>query len=96
MVLSDLDGTLLRNGAQTLPENVFPLIRKLTDLGIIFVAASGRQYANMRRMFAPVADEIAYICENGALAMYKGQCLYKEAFPNSPVGFLLLHVLPDV
>ena len=81
MVLSDLDGTLLRNGAQTLPENVFPLIRKLTDLGIIFVAASGRQYANMRRMFAPVADEIAYICENGALAMYKGQCLYKEAFP---------------
>ena len=66
MVASDLDGTLLLNKAQSLPEEIFPLIRKLKEMGILFVAASGRQYPNMKRMFAPVASEIAYISENGA------------------------------
>ena len=31
LVASDLDGTLLLNGAQTLPEELFPLIRKLKE-----------------------------------------------------------------
>ena len=56
LVASDLDGTLLLNGAQSLPEELFPLIKELKELGILFVAASGRQYANMKRMFAPVVD----------------------------------------
>lgn len=29
LVASDLDGTLLLNGAQKLPEKIFPLIREL-------------------------------------------------------------------
>ena len=62
LVASDLDGTLLLNGAQQLPEEIFPLIRELKKLGILFVAASGRQYPNMRRLFDPVADEMAFIC----------------------------------
>ena len=48
LVASDLDGTLLLNGAQQLPEEIFPLIRELKKLGILFVAASGRQYPNIR------------------------------------------------
>lgn len=43
MVASDLDGTLLVNGSQSIPEEIFPLIKKLKDMGILFVAASGRQ-----------------------------------------------------
>ncbi len=81
VIFSDLDGTLLRDGRQQLPEQIFPLIRALKEKGIFFVAASGRQYANMRRMFAPVQDDIAYICENGALAVFGGEILYKEEFP---------------
>ena len=60
LVASDLDGTLLLNGAQSLPEELFPLIKELKELGILFVAASGRQYANMKRMFAPVVDDMAF------------------------------------
>ena len=41
LVASDLDGTLLLNKAQSLPEEIFPLIRQLQEMGIIFVAASG-------------------------------------------------------
>jgi Cof subfamily protein (haloacid dehalogenase superfamily) len=78
LIASDLDGTLLLNGAQTLPDGVCELIRRLKRQGILFVAASGRQYANLRRLFAPVADDIAYICENGCLVFYKGKMLHKE------------------
>ena len=80
LVASDLDGTLLMKGAQSLPEDMFPLIRQLNELGILFVAASGRQYANMKRMFAPVADDIAFISENGGLAVYHEKVLFQDQF----------------
>lgn len=80
LVASDLDGTLLLNGAQALPEELFPLIRRLKENGILFVAASGRQYPNMKRLFAPVLDDMAFICENGALAIQNEQVLYQDQF----------------
>ena len=73
LVASDLDGTLLLHKAQSLPEEIFSLIRQLEELGIMFVAASGRQYPNMTKLFAPVASEISYISENGALAVDHGK-----------------------
>ena len=50
-IASDLDGTLLLNGAQKVSEELIPLIKRLNDEGIIFCAASGRQYPNLRRLF---------------------------------------------
>ena len=75
LVASDLDGTLLQNGSKVLEPEIFPLIRKLKEKGILFVAASGRQYASLRHLFHEVADDIGYICENGALVMYQDQVL---------------------
>ncbi len=75
LIASDLDGTLLLNGAQTLRPETTELIHELTKQGRIFVAASGRQYPNLRRLFCGVEEEIAYICENGALVMYRGEIL---------------------
>lgn len=85
LVASDLDGTLLMKGAQGLPEDIFPLIRQLKELGILFVAASGRQYANMKKMFAPVADDMAFICENGGLAVYHEKVMYQNYFDQNLV-----------
>lgn len=81
MIASDLDGTLLLDGAQSLSPDIIPIIKKLKEKGILFVAASGRQYPNLRRLFAPVADDIGYICENGALIKYQGKTLYKSVIP---------------
>ena len=80
LVASDLDGTLLFKGAQSLPEEIFPLIRQLKKMGLLFVAASGRQYANMKKMFRPVVDDMAFISENGALAVYNEKVLYQDSF----------------
>ena len=89
LVASDLDGTLLLNGAQSLPEELFPLIKKLKELGILFVAASGRQYVNMKRLFEPVADEMAFISENGGLAVQNEKVLYQDSFPPALVKELV-------
>ena len=35
MVASDLDGTLLIGGRQTLPEEIFPLVKELKKMGIL-------------------------------------------------------------
>ena len=60
-VASDLDGTLLKNDAQSLNPEIFDLIRKLKEKGIRFIAASGRTYENVYRLFGPVQEEISYI-----------------------------------
>ncbi len=74
-IATDLDGTLL-DEQKRLPAEIFPLIEELHRLGVLFAPASGRQYANLQQLFAPVADKVLFICENGALVAYQGKTLY--------------------
>lgn len=75
LVASDLDGTILQNDAQHVSPRIFELIMELKQKGILFAAASGRHYSNLRGLFEPVKDEISYIAENGSLCIHKGQVL---------------------
>ena len=74
LVASDLDGTLLPEGQTELSCSVFDEIRRLYDCGILFCAASGRPLDALRELFAPVADEIAYMSENAAYVCYGASC----------------------
>ena len=58
LIASDIDGTLLTNHGQIVPERTADLIRRLIDKGIYFTAASGRQSSNLRRMFDPSSENI--------------------------------------
>lgn len=75
LIACDLDGTLLHPGEREPRSEAFELIDELHRRGIVFMPASGRQYASLRYLFAPVADELAYVCENGALVMSGGGVL---------------------
>ena len=77
LIASDLDGTLLRNGAQEVDPKVYDLIRTLKEKGVHFAAASGRQLYSLRRLFEPVKDEISYIAENGSLCISGDQVIAK-------------------
>lgn len=66
LIASDIDGTLLPYGEQAIPEEIFQEIRRLERKGILFCPASGRQYTSVRKLFAPVADRLPCVCENGA------------------------------
>ena len=71
-VASDLDGTLLLNGAQSVDESAIQYINKLVDKGVIFAPASGRQITSLKRLFGAVSDKLAYIAE------YEGRSANKE------------------
>lgn len=92
LIASDLDGTLLQNGAQALEPRIFGQIKRLKEKGILFVASSGRQYANLRRLFEPVCDDIAYICENGCLSFYQGKKIHKATMERE-VGQRLMRAI---
>ena len=75
LVASDLDGTLLHNYQQTVPKEIYDTIKALHEKGIIFTAASGRQYANERLLFHEIKDDISYIAENGSLCIHQGKVI---------------------
>lgn len=73
LVASDIDGTLLPEGTDKINPELFEIIQALKEKGIMFAAASGRQYASMRHVFEPVADDIIFIAENGSNVMCRGR-----------------------
>lgn len=92
LIASDIDGTLLLNGKREISQKLVLQIKELKKQGILFVAASGRQIPNLKRLFAPVADDIAYIAENGALIEYNGEIIFKKSIERS-IG---LEILQDI
>lgn len=72
LIASDIDGTLLQNGAAEIPAEIFDHIHRLEKKGVLFCPASGRQYTSLRRLFAPVADKVPFLCENGAVVYGPG------------------------
>lgn len=92
LIASDLDGTLLQNDAQELTPRAVALIHALTQKGVRFVAASGRQYDNERRLFAPIKDEISYIAENGSLCIHRGEVISRGVIPDE----LAYRIMADI
>ncbi|MBD5471540.1 MAG: HAD family phosphatase [Lachnospiraceae bacterium] len=73
LIASDVDGTLIKDSTPDLYPEMVDTIRELKKKGILFCAASGRQYESLRNVFRDVADDIAYIAENGAHIRYQNQ-----------------------
>lgn len=89
LIASDLDGTLLHDYQQNVPSEILDTIKELHKKGIIFVAASGRQYSNIRRLFKPLGFDIPYIAENGSLCVYKEEILATGQIPPDTITRIL-------
>lgn len=76
LIVSDIDGTLLKDGGHQLNPEYFDVIRKLREKGMQFAAASGRQWASIERVFQPVQEKIFYLSDNGAYIGCHGRNLY--------------------
>lgn len=76
LIVTDIDGTLLHDHATDIDFRYFELIRKMKARGVLFCVASGRQYESLRKLFAPVKDDIIYITENGAEIIYQNKCIF--------------------
>lgn len=78
LIATDMDGTFFEEGCGSITEEDVRIINALIDKGYIFCACSGRPYCNIRSTFAPVADRMLFICDNGANIIYNGECLYRD------------------
>lgn len=66
LIASDLDGTLLRTD-KSLPESFGETFDELRERGVVFVAASGRQYANIYNALYPRSEDCHIISDNGSV-----------------------------
>lgn len=80
LIASDMDGTLLDSTGRLHPD-FFSVFENLKDKGITFVAASGRQYYNLLKLFSKVKDDIIFIAENGTYVVSKSKELLVVDIP---------------
>ena len=80
LIITDMDGTLLDDN-NNINEEFWNIEKELNKKGIIFAAASGRQYYNLLHRFSPIKDDMLFIAENGTYVMYKNEELYINTIP---------------
>lgn len=88
LVATDMDGTLL-NSKHEIDESFFPVFRNLIDHGIIFVAASGRQYYNLAKTLEKVKDEVIFAAENGSYVVFRDEEIHIQAIDHDIVRDLI-------
>ena len=79
LVLCDLDGTLLPQGAPHVPEKTLAAIDRLQDGGVRFAPCSGRPLSCLDWMFSHAADSItSAVLVNGQVVILDGAIAYKK------------------
>lgn len=73
LVATDIDGTLIKDSTPDLYPEMVKIVRELIAQGIVFCAASGRQYDSIKNVFRAIEEDIVVIAENGAQIRYQGK-----------------------
>ncbi|WP_072876134.1 Cof-type HAD-IIB family hydrolase [Salegentibacter echinorum] len=75
LIITDMDGTLLNDQHEIHPD-FWEIEESLTNQGIMFSVASGRQFYNLESKFDRIKDRMLFFAENGTHVVYKGKDLY--------------------
>lgn len=92
LIVSDIDGTLVEDGGNSLNPELFSVILKLKEQGIHFAAASGRHVTSIEYLFEPIRDKIFYLGDNGS---YVG-CYGRNLFINELDRTLVANLIRDM
>ena len=66
LIISDIDGTLVKEGSTEINPEYMEVIRQLADQGVAFAAASGRHSSSIDAVFHEVRNRIFYLSDNGS------------------------------
>ena len=77
LIVTDMDGCLL-DPAGKLPANFQEAYDLMKKKDVIFAAASGRSVVGVKRPYGDMADDMAFISDNGARIFCKGKLLSEE------------------
>ncbi|MBC7270869.1 MAG: HAD family hydrolase [Streptomyces sp.] len=71
LIVTDMDGTLLDDDKRA-PRELWTVLERLRERGVLFSPASGRQYASLAREFERAAEGMVFIAENGTYVVRDG------------------------
>lgn len=81
MVMTDIDGTLIKDGTLQINPEYYEVIEKLVEKGIVFVVASGRHMISIKEVFAPVMDKLWIASQNGNVVSHNGKSKIMKPIP---------------
>lgn len=94
IVAVDMDGTFLNDQMNFDRKRFSAQYAQLKDNGIKFVVASGNQYFQLISFFPDIADEIAFVAENGAYVSNENTEIFCGALSDENRDKVLETILP--
>ena len=91
LIITDVDDTIVGEGGSAINEEYYEVIRECRRRGILFGVASGRQKPCLKKLFAPVLDEIFILADNGTdiwMKEYKTSMKIPDAYYRELIGDL--------
>lgn len=97
-VATDIDGTFLTNQLDYDRQLFAKAYAAMVEKDIRFIVASGDQYYFLRSLFPRVADQLAFVAENGVLTIDRGEEVYcgRLAMTDAQAVIEYLEKLPEV
>lgn len=89
LIVSDIDGTLVEDGGNSLKPELYETILKLKEQGVHFVAASGRHGNGVKYLFQPILHDISLISGNGACIEHEGKHLTLTEYNHELAGAMI-------
>lgn len=81
LIAVDMDGTFLSDSKTYNRERFLAQYQQMKQQNIRFVVASGNQYYQLISFFPEIADEIAFVAENGGWVVDAGEDIFNCAIP---------------
>lgn len=80
IVITDVDGTLVKDGTLDINPEYYDVISKLIDKGIHVIICSGRSYSSVSKLFKTLVDKLFFICDGGSVIRTKNEILKSYPF----------------
>ena len=92
LIVTDLDGTLVKDGSASMPRSLRDTIEELLDRGVLFTACTGRSLISAQRLFGDLKDRIYFIACNGTQTGRGNELLFSEELDPELLKELILDI----
>lgn len=98
LIAVDMDGTFLSDQKTYNRERFMAQYQQMKAQGIRFVVASGNQYYQLISFFPEIANEIAFVAENGGWVVTEGKDVFNGELSKDAFATVVEHLLtrPEV
>ncbi len=93
LIAVDMDGTFLRDDKTYHRERFLKQYAEMKARGIRFVVASGNQYYQLTSFFPDIADDIAFVAENGAWVVCEGEDVFNGELSDDEYRYVIDHLM---